>query len=184
MSRAFVKDDGGDGRVLVPERAPLPDGTPNRVTRSGLRALRTEHAALTRERDALAADPDAADRSRRLTIVRASLEALEERLASARVVAPGPDDGVVRFGATVDLAGEDGTTLRVRIVGVDEADALEGRIAFTAPLASALLDRRRGEEVEVVRGAERRRWRVVAVEPDVADDPTDARGDPPDRADG
>lgn len=176
MSRAFVKDDGGDGRVLVPERAPLPDGTPNRVTPSGLRALHAEHAALTRERDALAADPDAADRSRRLTIVRASLEALEARLASARLVTPGPDDGIVRFGATVALAGEDDAPLRIRIVGVDEADALEGRIAFTAPLAVALLDRRRGDEVEVVRGSERRRWRIVAVDPGSADDPDDGAG--------
>jgi transcription elongation factor GreB len=171
VSRAFVKDDGGDGRVLVPERAPLPDGAPNLVTPSGLRALRAEHAALTHERDALAADPDAADRSRRLTIVRASLDALEERLASARPVPPGPDDGVVRFGATVDLAGEDGTTLRVRIVGVDEADALEGRIAFTSPLAVTLLDRRCGDEVEVVRSAEPRRWRIVALDPGAGDDP-------------
>jgi len=171
MSRAFVKDDGDDGRVLVPERAPLPAGTPNLVTPSGMRALDAEHAALSAERDALAADPDAADRSRRTTIVRASLEALEERLASARLVPPGPDDEVVRFGAHVVLEDDDASTLRVRIVGVDEADALEGRIAFTAPLAAALLDRRRGDEVEVAGGAGRRRWRIVAVDPGASTDP-------------
>lgn len=170
MSRAFVKDDGGDGRVLVPERAPLPDGTPNLVTPSGLRALQAERAALVDERDALAADPNAADRSRRTTIVRASLEALEERLARARLVAPGPDDDVVRFGAHVTLEGDDGDPLSVRIVGVDEADALEGRIAFTAPLAAALLERRRGEQVEVAAGTGRRRWRIVAVDPGEPDD--------------
>jgi transcription elongation factor GreB len=165
MSRAFVKDDGGDGRVLVPERAPLPSDTPNLVTPSGLQALHDERAALVAERDALTADPHAPDRARRTTIVRASLEALEERLASARLVPPGPDDDVVRFGSRVGLEGDDGSALQVRIVGVDEADALDGRIAFTAPLAAALLERRQGEEVEVAGGAVRRRWRIVAVAP-------------------
>ena len=43
----------------------------------------------------------------------------------------------VRLGATVVVERDDGSERRCRIVGVDEADAAAGRIAFTAPFARA-----------------------------------------------
>jgi transcription elongation factor GreB len=55
----------------------------------------------------------------------------------------------VRFGATVTIetvSGERaGVRRTVQIVGVDEASAAEGRIAFTAPLAKALLGKQEGD---------------------------------------
>ena len=49
MSRAFVRDDADQERVLVPQRAPLPAGVPNLVTPSGLEALQIGRASC-RER--------------------------------------------------------------------------------------------------------------------------------------
>ncbi len=148
MSRAFVRDDADQERVLVPQRAPLPDGVPNLVTPTGLEALRREREERVHERETLTADAGATDRARRLTVLREVLEQLDERLASARIVAPAESgQDVATLGATVTVRFDDDETSAFRIVGVDEADPLEGLVAFTAPIAAAVLDRRVGDRV-------------------------------------
>ncbi len=54
---------------------------------------------------------------------------------------------VVRFGMAVTVRGSDGIDKTFRIVGVDEADASCGDVAFTSPIARALLGREVGDEV-------------------------------------
>ena len=111
MSRAFVKDEAPEAPLVVPPRAPLPDGVPNYVTPDGLAALRAERAALEAERarlDALPQDDDARRRERRQ--VAARLADLLARIASARLVDPARQTpGVVRFGATVTVQPDDGS---------------------------------------------------------------------------
>jgi len=148
VSRAFVRDDADQERVLVPQRAPLPDGVPNLVTPSGLAALRRERDDRVREHEALTADASASDRTRRLTVLREMLAQLDDRLASAHVVVPAEKgQDVATLGATVTVRFDDGETSTFRIVGVDEADPLEGLVAFTAPMAAAVADRRVGDEI-------------------------------------
>lgn len=157
MSKAFTKDDAPDEAAVVAPRAPLPEGVPNYVTPRGLDAL---HAELVRLHDARA-QVDEADRARRAALT-AQIEALEARIASAEVVEPGAHDEA-RFGATVTVRGEHGER-RLEIVGVDEADAAHGLVAFTSPIARAILGKRAGdvavvktprgeEELEIVRVA-------------------------------
>jgi transcription elongation factor GreB len=149
MSRAFVKEDAAGERPVVPPRAPLPEGVPNLVTASGLRALELERQALMVEREALEAGrDDDAERARALLVVHERLAELEARLASA-VLAPPPTDPSrdVALGAGVRVRRADGRELRFRIVGVDEADPGRGAVAFTAPLAAAVLGRRLGDAV-------------------------------------
>ena len=137
MSKAFTKDDGPDAPPVPRRRAPLPAGTPNYVTARGLRALRDELERLgaTATKDAQA---HAAWRAE-----------LEDRVATAVVVGPPEVRDEARFGATVHLRDAAGRARVVRIVGVDEADAARGLVAFTAPLARALLGRRTGDLVGV-----------------------------------
>jgi len=145
VSRAFTKEDDGSAELLVVPRAPLPSGVANYVTPRGLRQLQAEHAALEQQRVALEVS-DPADRVARLkALVQRALE-LQARLASAELVDPRsqPHDRV-RFGAQVRLRHESGEESQYRIVGVDEADASLGLLAFTAPLARALLGKRVGE---------------------------------------
>lgn len=145
MSRAFTKEDDRGGELLVVPRAPLPAGASNYVTPRGLRQLQVEHAALEQERSALEAS-DRGDRLARLNaLVQRALD-LQARLASAELVDPRsqPHD-CVRFGAEVRVRHESGEQSRYRIVGVDEADAALGLLAFSAPLARALLGKRVGE---------------------------------------
>ena len=145
MSRAFTKEDGTGPELLVVPRAPLPVGVPNYVTPRGLRQLQTEHEKLEQERSALESS-EAADRITRLNALAQRVAELQARLASAELVDPHlqPHD-CVRFGARVRIRHESGTEAEYRIVGVDEADPSEGRLAFSAPLARALLGKRVGE---------------------------------------
>jgi transcription elongation factor GreA len=57
---------------------------------------------------------------------------------------------ILKFGATVSLIEEDTGEHKVRqIVGEPEADALEGSISVTSPIARALIGKSKGETVEV-----------------------------------
>lgn len=152
MSRAFVKDDAPDGPPIIAPRAPLPKGVPNYVTPRGLKLLREERAGLEAERKRLSAEEaENTDRQRALTVVNGQLAALQERLAKARVVDPRKQQGLdaARFGATVTVQTEAGEARRFQIVGVDEADAAEGRLAFTAPMARAVTGKRAGETAKL-----------------------------------
>jgi transcription elongation factor GreB len=164
MSKAFKGEDASEAPLLVPPRAPLPDGQPNYVTPRGLAALRREHEALAHERARLESAEGGEDRTRALAAIGLRLAALDDRLACAQVVDPaGQPRDEVRFGATVTLRGASGDERRYTIVGVDEADAKAGRLAFAAPLARALLGKRAGEfaAVRTPRGEEE--WAITRV---------------------
>jgi transcription elongation factor GreB len=129
---------------------------PNYVTAQGLALLREELAALAAERAAAEREPEGPPRAQALGALAALRGQLEARIASAELVPPpeGEPD-VVRFGAAVTVEGTGGVR-RWRIVGVDEADAAAGRLAFVSPLARTLLGRRAGDAVTLrtPRGAE------------------------------
>jgi transcription elongation factor GreB len=116
----------------------------NYVTPRGLAVLRSELDALLGELAAL----DQGARIAESAALRARIAELEARLASAEPVVSedGPAD-VVRFGVRATIRTGDGSERSYRIVGVDEANAAEGRIAFLAPLARALLGKRVGDVV-------------------------------------
>ena len=159
MSKAFTKDDDAAAPPVVPRRAPLPEGQTNYVTARGLALLRAELTALRAEQARRDTSADAAPD----TALLERLAELEERLALTELVTPGrPAPSEVRFGAVVTVRAEAGTERTFSIVGVDEANASEGRVAFVAPIARALLGKRSGdvatvraphgdEELEIVR---------------------------------
>jgi transcription elongation factor GreB len=136
VSKAFTKDDGPPAPEIARHRPPLPAG-PNYVTAAGLRALREELGRL----DATPTEAGARGAAWRA--------ALEERIATAVVASPPRDRDEIRFGARVGIKNADGVTRALTIVGVDEADASVGRIAFVAPVARALLGRRLGDVVTI-----------------------------------
>jgi transcription elongation GreA/GreB family factor len=149
MSRAFVKE--------TDESAPLPDRpiSPHRnlVTRRGLQLIEEE---VARYRGDLARATAAADRE---AIGRAGRELRYwiARLETAEVIEPDPGVERAVFGTTVTVRRGDGTEATFRIVGEDEADPAAGTIAWTAPVARALLGSEPGDvralptgEVEVL----------------------------------
>ncbi len=147
MSKAFTKEDDAEQPVVIRHRPPLPTGTPNYITPRGLQALRAELAAT---------EPVA----RRLE--------LEERLGSAVVAVPPANRNEIRFGARVTMRDDGGAIREVQIVGVDETEPSEGRIAFVAPLARALLGRRVGDSVTLRAPGGAEDLEIIAIEYDDA----------------
>jgi transcription elongation factor GreB len=152
MSSAFLKNETADAPVVIPARAPLPPGATNYVTPHGLQLLRSELSGLEAEHARIQTEAsEENDRMRQLALVNGQLANLNQRIASAKVVDPAnqPHDEV-RFGATVTIrtirGQAKGADRRFTLVGVDEADASRGCIAFTAPIARAMQGKRVGEE--------------------------------------
>src|ERR1700747_1726530 len=91
---------------------------------------------------------------------------LEDKLARADVIDVSKLSGdTVKFGATVTLIDEDTEKKQVwQIVGEPEANAKEGRISITSPLARALVGKKKGAQVEVVTPGGAKAYEVLKVE--------------------
>lgn len=169
MSRAFVKEDDSGEPPIIPPRAALPAGATNYVTPAGLDMLRTEHAMLEKERNRLEVIPEKDSDSRReLSIIKAKMAQLNERIGSARVVDNSGQDGdEVRFGARVTLntlnGGKPGMKRKFQIVGVDEADIKKGKIGFVAPIAIAVNGAKIGDEVQLNFGRNKETVEIEAI---------------------
>ena len=76
---------------------------------------------------------------------------LEDKIARAEVIDVSKLSGrTVKFGAKVTLIDEDTEEkLTYQLVGEDEADVKQGRLAITAPLARAVIGKTVGDVVEV-----------------------------------
>jgi transcription elongation factor GreB len=85
---------------------------------------------------------------KRLREIDRRLSHLSRIMKAAKVIDPASQESrdQVRFGATVELADEDDNRRSLTIVGDDEADAGQGRIGWSAPLARALIGAKVGDE--------------------------------------
>ena len=133
MSVAFRRES--DEEHLEPKfEIPLPAG-PNLVTARGRALIEARIAEL--EAALAAASGEAADPIRR------DLRYWNTRRTTAIETAP-PVDGSIGFGSVVDIRLM-GKPRRIAIVGDDEAEPAADRIAFSAPLARALIGGEPGE---------------------------------------
>src|SRR3979490_3082781 len=91
---------------------------------------------------------------------------LEDKLARAEVIDVSKLSGdTIKFGATVTLIDEDTDKKHVwQIVGEPEADAKAGRISITSPIARALLNKKKGENVEVVTPGGAKAYEITKIE--------------------
>lgn len=166
MNKAFVKeseDDDDDGAGAP--AASLPSGVKNYMTTQGYRRLRDELTHLmNEERPAVvqivswaASNGDRSENGdyiygkKRLREIDRRMRFLTKRLEIAEVVDPAaqPNREQVFFGATVAYSDSAGEEFRVTIVGVDEAEPLQGRISWISPVARALLKAREGDTVKL-----------------------------------
>ena len=149
MSVAFRRESDEEHREPRFE-LPIPAG-PNLVTPRGLSLIEARVAAL----EAAAGGDEAAlaDRKRTLNYWRT-------RLATARVT-PAPTGDEAGFGSRVTFT-QNGARRTIDIVGDDEAEPSIGRIAFSAPLARALMGGAAGDVVAF--GAKGQVIEIVGVE--------------------
>jgi transcription elongation GreA/GreB family factor len=129
MSVAFRRDSDEEHREPRFE-LPIPPG-PNLVTARGLALIHTRIAKLE-------ADLVATSEADRMVELRRDLRYWQARQASARPT-PSADGEEVGFGSRIRYREGDGGDVVVEIVGQDEADPAHGSIAFSAPLARALM---------------------------------------------
>lgn len=136
MSVAFRRDS--DEEHLEPKfELPITPG-PNLVTARGLALIEARNAEL--ETAVVTATPE------QLPELQRDLRYWRARLATAQL-APTPSGEIVAFGTSVTIS-QNGKSRTLDIVGHDESDPAAGRIAFTAPLAKALIGSEAGEEID------------------------------------
>lgn len=162
MSRGFVREGDQEEIPFIPPRAPLPPGAINYVTPQGNKELLEEKENLEEEWRSRP-ESDEGDLRRARMFIDGKLELLNERIASARIIdlSEQPKDEV-RFGAIVEF--HNGKTKhKFQITGVDEADVAKSKIAFTSPIAKALMGAKIGETVDFKLGNELRHLKVLSV---------------------
>jgi transcription elongation factor GreB len=164
MSKAFVKEsDDDDDDDLSPEAVALPAGSKNYITTEGYKRLRAELAQLMNEErpsvvQVVSWAASNGDRSengdylygkKRLREIDRRIRFLTKRLEIAEVVDPAsqPNKDRAFFGATVVYSDKKGDEFRVTIVGIDEAEPLQGKISWISPVARALLKAREGDTI-------------------------------------
>src|SRR5437868_13282177 len=91
---------------------------------------------------------------------------IEDKLARAEVIDVSKLSGAtIKFGATVTLIDEDTDKKQVwQLVGEPEADAKKGKISITSPLARALINKKKGETVEVVTPGGAKAYEITKIE--------------------
>jgi len=137
MSVAFRRESDEEHKEPKFE-LPLPPG-PNLVTARGLALIEARVAELEA---AVAAEGEEEPRE----VLKRELRYWNTRRTTAQI-APAPEEGVAGIGSRVRirLAGKERV---IDIVGHDEADPTADRIAFSAPLAHALIGGWEGEHVD------------------------------------
>jgi transcription elongation factor GreB len=163
MNKAFVKESDDEDEDSGESPSSLPAGTKNYMTVRGHGLLRAEFEHLVKvERPSLvqvvswaAGNGDRSENGdyiygkKRLREIDKRIRFLTKRLESAVVVNPVEQQNIeqVFFGATVTVCDVEGEEETYQIVGIDEANASEGRISWISPLARALLKAREGDPV-------------------------------------
>ena len=182
MNKAFIKENEEQDEDGAPDSGGpvLPPGTKNYMTRRGYETLLRELDKLIRvERpqvvETVAWAASNGDRSengdyiygkKRLREIDRRIRFLTKRTESAEVVDAERQQGITQvfFGATValfDLSTEEEQTWQ--IVGVDEANASEGRISWISPMARALFKAAEGDVVRFQTPAGMREVEVLSV---------------------
>jgi transcription elongation GreA/GreB family factor len=128
MSVAFRRESDEEHKEPRFE-LPIPPG-PNLVTAAGLAQAEARVAEL---KEMMAGETDES----RLAELQRTLRYWNTRLATAEL-APPPPHGEAAFGSRVSFR-LNGQLRTILLVGDDEADPAAGRIAFSAPLARALI---------------------------------------------
>jgi transcription elongation factor GreB len=165
MSKAFTKETDGDDDEALGLPA-LPSGARNYITPAGYARLRAElFTLMDDERPKVveivhwaASNGDRSENGdyiygkKRLREIDRRIRFLTQRLEIAEVVDPvvhrGSDQ--VFFGATVTYAEASGTERTVTILGIDEADSLQGQVSWVSPIARTLLKSREGDELKLL----------------------------------
>ena len=178
MNEAFVRESSEDDDDPDGVAPALPLGVKNYITPEGYARLRAEMFRLldverpevVRTVSWAASNGDRSENGdylygkKRLREIDRRVRFLTRRLDIAEVVDASLHAGSDRvfFGATVDYEA-DGQAHTIMIVGVDEAEPLEGKVSWVAPIARAIVKAREGDLVTLRTPAGKQEVEIVAV---------------------
>jgi len=153
----------------VPKHYITPDGA--KKLRAELDQLwSVERPRVTQEVADAAAQGDRSENAeyiygkRRLREIDRRVRFLSKRLDDVTVVSEPPSDpSRVFFGAWVELEDDEGERVTYRIVGPDESNVERGWISMEAPVAKALMGKRRDDDVIVRRPKGEITYTVIAI---------------------
>ena len=146
------------------------------LTKSGVEELKAEKEALLKKRVETAeaikvarelgdlaenAEYQSARQEQERTDGR--IEEIEHILANAEVIKATKSKQIV-LGSTVTLKHPAGKDVTLQIVGTIEADPAVQKISDESPIGKALLGKKEGEEVEIVKPAETITYTVVSIQ--------------------
>jgi transcription elongation factor GreB len=152
---------------------------PNYITPGGFAAMRaryehlfgTERPALVEVISWAAGNGDRSENGdyiygrKKLREIDRELAHLSRRMKAAKLVDPArqADRSKVFFGAIVTIVDDDDVERTVTLVGIDEADASEGRISWISPLAHALKGASVGDVRRVSLPGGMREYEIAAI---------------------
>lgn len=165
MSRGFVKEDDQEDIPFVAPRADLPAGIENFVTQAGLDLLLEEKENILKEQNVLDSSQEKEYRIS-LNHSNAKLQLLQERISSAKIIDPKKlPQNEVHFGAKVTFKNISNNAKQTfQIVGVDEANIAQKKMAFTTPLAKSLLNKKVGEQAILQLGEKNNIFEILKIE--------------------
>jgi transcription elongation factor GreB len=165
MSKAFTRESVGEEDDDEAGLPPIPAGGKNYITPAGYARMRAELLTLIDEDRPKVVEivhwaASNGDRSengdyiygkKRLREIDRRIRFLTKRLELASVTDPSVHLGSdqVFFGATVTYEDENGNSKTITILGIDEADSLNGQVSWVSPIARALLKARVGDVVRL-----------------------------------
>ena len=152
MSVAFRRESDEEHKEPRFE-LPVPPG-PNMVTPRGYDLIKSRTEGLEAAVTSASSDEQRAELQRDLRYWRT-------RLATAQI-APVPTGDAVAFGTRLTIE-QGGGSRTLTIVGHDEADPASGLIAFSSPLAQALMGAVTGEDISPPGFAQS--VRMISIEP-------------------
>lgn len=179
MSKAFTRESDGEEDEDEDSLPALPAGGRNYITPAGYARLRAELMQLIdAERPRVvevvhwaAGNGDRSENGdylygkKRLREIDRRIRFLTRRLEIAEVADPRLQHGneQIFFGAMVTYADPGGIERTVTIMGIDEADSLQGQVSWISPIARALLKARAGDTVKLQTPQGPREIEILAV---------------------
>jgi transcription elongation factor GreB len=164
MSKAFTRESDGEDEEAY-GLPPIPAGGKNYITPTGYARIRAElFELIDHERPKVvevvhwaASNGDRSENGdyiygkKRLREIDRRIRFLTGRMELAVVTDPSVHRGSdqVFFGARVTYAMPDGEEKTITILGIDEADSLQGQVSWVSPVARSLLKAHVGDVVRL-----------------------------------
>ena len=129
------------------------------------RSLISKAIGVAREHGDLSENAEYHAAKERQGMVEVRLKEVEGIISHAQVIDPSTLTGdMVKFGATVMVADEEtDEESTYQIVGSHEADAKNGSLSITSPLAKALIGKTQGDSVEVMTPKGAKSYEIIDV---------------------